>query len=66
MDIQYLLAETLKPYDKVEIPISSEDYDRLKADIQANGIKTPLHVKGHTVLSGANRLRIAQELGIKP
>jgi ParB-like chromosome segregation protein Spo0J len=65
MDIQYLLSETLKPYDKVEIPISQEDYDRLKLDIQEHGIKTPLHIKGHTVLSGANRLRIAQELGIK-
>jgi len=65
MDIQYLLAETLKPYDKVEIPISQDDYDRLKADIAEHGIKTPLHVKGHAVLAGANRLRIAQELGIK-
>jgi len=65
MDIQYLLAETLKPYDKVEISISQDDYDRLKADIQANGIKTPLHVHKHTVLAGANRLKVAQEIGIK-
>ena len=52
MDMQYLLTETLKPYDKLEIPISSEDYDRLKADIATNGIKTPLHVEGHTDLAG--------------
>jgi len=65
MDIQYLLSETLKPYQGVEIPISEDDYQRLKANIAEHGIKTPLHVKGHTVLAGANRLRIAQELGIK-
>jgi ParB-like chromosome segregation protein Spo0J len=65
MDIQYLLSETLKPYQGVEIPISQEDYDRLRPDIQENGIKTPLHVHKHTVLAGANRLRIAQELGVK-
>jgi hypothetical protein len=64
MDIQYLLAETLKPYD-VEIPISGEDYQRLKADITQNGIKTPLHVHKHIVLAGANRLKIAKELNIR-
>jgi len=65
MDIQYLLSETLKPYQGVEIPISEEDYQRLKADIAEHGIKTPLHVHKHTVLAGANRLKVAQELGIK-
>jgi len=65
MDIQYLLSETLKPYQGVEIPITEEDYQRLKADIAEHGIKTPLHVHKHTVLAGANRLKVAQELGIK-
>jgi ParB-like chromosome segregation protein Spo0J len=65
MDIQYLVTETLEPYSRVNIPISEEDYNRLKADITQNGIKTPLHVKGHIVLAGANRLRIAKELGIR-
>ncbi|HOX40487.1 MAG TPA: ParB N-terminal domain-containing protein [Candidatus Brocadiia bacterium] len=55
--------------DTVGPPLSDEDYEALKLSIRDTGVQIPLVVwaKGRTctILSGANRLRVARELGMK-
>ena len=50
------------------MPIDQGDYERLKKDIQKNGVRDPLKIyqKGtrHFIIGGLNRWKIAQELGI--
>lgn len=49
------------------MPISGDDKERLKKDIQKNGFRDPLKIyqKGtrHFIIGGLNRWKIAQELG---
>ena len=50
------------------MPIDPDDFERLKASIKADGIRDPLRgyqtESGFNVLSGANRLKAAQEIGL--
>ena len=50
-------------------PLADEDYERVRLSIKRDGVQMPLIVwkrgKRLVVLSGANRLRIAKELGLK-
>lgn len=46
--------------------LNKEDYSALLEDIKKNGIKTELHItKSNTVLCGHQRLKIANEIGLK-
>src|SRR5680860_1027216 len=46
--------------------LSSTEYETLKADIEANGIRVPVEVdESGRILDGHHRLRIADELGIE-
>jgi N6-adenosine-specific RNA methylase IME4/predicted XRE-type DNA-binding protein len=51
---------------KIIPPLSSDDFQRLKADIEKNGIRLPIIVspKGK-IIDGVHRYKIAKELGIK-
>lgn len=48
------------------LPLSSDEYERLRADIEANGIRDPIIRDADTgdLLDGHHRLRVASELGI--
>lgn len=47
-------------------PLSAEEYERLKADIQLRGIMVPVEIdEDGNILDGHNRAQIAGELGIK-
>ena len=72
-ELEYIHPDTLKGHPQnAELfnPLTGADYERLKADIQANGIHdalivTPQGADGkRTVLAGHNRLRAARELGL--
>ncbi len=54
----------MKPY-QVMPDLTPEEYEALKADIQANGVQIPIDVDEEgNILDGHHRARICQELGI--
>ncbi|QLJ53513.1 MAG: ParB-like plasmid partitioning system protein (plasmid) [Candidatus Fermentimicrarchaeum limneticum] len=62
-------TEKLKPYEfnvqYFEV-LKGSDYEALKKDIQARGIKVDLHIlPDNTVICGNQRLKIAKELNLK-
>jgi len=66
--VLYVDPKSLKflPNNETRQPIKTADYERLKAGIKKDGIKTALHVdKSNIVLAGNNRLKIALELKLK-
>ncbi|GAB5444939.1 MAG: hypothetical protein Fues2KO_52880 [Fuerstiella sp.] len=46
-------------------PMSEEEYQTLKADIEKNGLQTPITVRDGMILDGRHRLRACKELGIQ-
>ena len=46
--------------------LSVLEYEALKADIKANGLKAPIVLAGKQVIDGRSRLRICRELKIAP
>jgi ParB-like chromosome segregation protein Spo0J len=47
-------------------PLSEEAFDRLKADIKANGQNEPIVYWNGLLIDGRHRLRACEELGIEP
>lgn len=45
-------------------PLSPDEYEGLKADIERRGVQVPLCVLGDVVLCGQHRLRAVRELGL--
>lgn len=57
---------TNQPYQFLP-PLSDAEYDALRADIAANGMRHPIIVDEHgKVLDGHHRAKVAAELGFKP
>ena len=46
--------------------MSNEEFQALKTDMQANGLREPIYTFEGKVLDGRNRLNACQELGITP
>lgn len=66
--IQLLPIEAIIKIPSIDglMPISDEQYQRLKAGIAKRGVQVPLFVtKDYKLLAGYNRLRAATELGLK-
>ena len=59
-------AEDLQLHEFAQLfpPLEGEEYEALKADIAANGLREPIYVYGHEkkLLEGRNRYRAALEL----
>lgn len=56
----------MQPKYQLLPPLSAEEYERLKADIQLRGIMVPVEIdEDGNILDGHNRAQIAGELGIK-
>lgn len=54
-------------YAKIPPPLSSEDYEALREDIRAHGLKRPITIdKKRRVIDGCHRLRACEELKIDP
>ncbi|MGE3858947.1 MAG: DNA methyltransferase, partial [Nitrososphaeraceae archaeon] len=54
-------------YSKLLSPLSNTEYDVLKNSISNKGIHLPIIINpNNVILDGHNRLKICQELGIKP
>ncbi len=55
------------PWPEAGPPLAAEDEESLRSGIERDGIQIPLIVwkRGMVVLSGSNRLRIANDLGLK-
>lgn len=47
-------------------PMSPEEYEALKADIQANGLREPIWLYEGRIIDGRHRYRACKELGIAP
>jgi hypothetical protein len=67
LELAHVPTETLElhPAAKLAPPMRPDEWEAFKADIQANGIHTPLQldILGR-VVDGAHRLRAARELGL--
>jgi ParB-like chromosome segregation protein Spo0J len=55
----------LHPLATIVPESSTKEFEALKADIERDGLNSPLHVVGNIVLDGRHRLRAALELGLK-
>jgi ParB-like chromosome segregation protein Spo0J len=54
-------------YSKLVNPLSNTEYDILKNSIRNKGLHLPIIInQNNVILDGHNRLKICQELGIKP
>ncbi|MDB5853263.1 MAG: Transcriptional activator adenine-specific methyltransferase-like protein [Herminiimonas sp.] len=56
----------LHPLCSLFPPMSGWEFDSLKSDIAANGLRQPITVHRCLILDGGNRYRACLELGIKP
>lgn len=54
------------PYADLFPLMSSEEFDRLVADIDANGQRTPIDIYNETILDGRNRYNVCLKLKIVP
>jgi hypothetical protein len=52
------------PYTEIWPLLSGKEFDQLKADIKANGLKMPVLVYKDQVLDGRNRQRACEETGV--
>lgn len=46
--------------------MSAEEFEALKADIQANGLREPIWTHDSQIIDGRNRYNACEEIGIKP
>ena len=46
--------------------MSPDEFDGLKQDIRANGLRTPVLLYENKVLDGRNRYAACREIGVKP
>ena len=53
-----------KRFHELLPPLKDEEYERLDASIQADGIRDPIILWGTTIVDGHNRYEIAQRRGI--
>jgi len=61
-----LPIKDLTQHPDVEMPMSSQDYKRIKEDIAERGIKVPLAIDTQNrVVCGIHRFRAASDLGLK-
>jgi ParB-like chromosome segregation protein Spo0J len=59
-------ALTIHPIANEFPEFAREDFEALKADIQANGLQIPIELYKGQILDGRNRYRACRELGIEP
>src|SRR6185369_2687431 len=62
------MTKSLDPHPLSEMfpPISPEDFDKLVADIKANGLHQPIVRYQGKILDGNNRYRACSQAGIEP
>jgi hypothetical protein len=62
------VGRTLKHHPLAELlpPMTEREYQNLKADMQANGLREPVTLYNDRILDGRSRYRACRELGIEP